>query len=334
MENELNTLFGLTKKSDLALSYSRLSDFDRNGPKALVKRTHVKGEGVRIGSLVDDLLLNKEKFDDIYYIYDGVKPTATLGKLCDIILENYKKPPSKKTVLKIIRKNKFWTRYKDETLDDRFNIPEFWDYIKHSFKSRNKVLVTTPDMELSLRLVDVLLTHKYSKDIFTNELTHYNQFKFTMDYKGFILRGIMDKVVIDHKNKTVRMIDLKTGQGASKKFIKSFMEWRYYLQEAVYTKAFKEVCKKLKLKGYTLLPFQFLYISRNEQVPLVFEISEKWHEGAINGFTTDSGYKYRGLHELLDEIQWHIDNKIFNVSKFTHESNGLTLLDDNFIILN
>lgn len=331
--DELGSLFGITKKSELALSYSRLSDFDRNGPKALNKRSTVKREGVRIGSLVDDLLLNKSNFNKIYYLYDGVKPTATLGKLCDIVLENYKKPPSKNVILKIIKKNNLWKKYKEEKLLEAFDIPLFWDYVKNSFKAKNKILVTSPDLQLSESLVNILKTHEYSKDIISNGLTHYNQFKFSMEYKGFILRGIIDKVVIDHTLKTVRLIDLKTGQGPASKFIKSFMDWRYYLQEAVYMKAFKTLCATLGLKGYKLLPFQFLYISRYEQVPLLFTVSTKWHNAAINGFTTNSGYKYKGLHELLDEIQWHMDNKIFNVSKYVHESNGSVLLDDNFIIL-
>ena len=35
MIDEVSELFSIGKVSDLALSYSRLSDFDRNGPKAL-----------------------------------------------------------------------------------------------------------------------------------------------------------------------------------------------------------------------------------------------------------------------------------------------------------
>tara|TARA_R110000851_G_scaffold315229_2_gene477559 strand:- start:8710 stop:9744 length:1035 start_codon:yes stop_codon:yes gene_type:complete len=332
--DELNELFEINQISDFALSYSRLSDFDRNGAKALNKqRSQLTGEGVKIGSLVDDLLLNKSNFKKLYYLYDGVKPTATLGKLCDIVIQNYKRPPSKKTLLKIAKKNKFWSKWSEEKVLQAFDIPEFWDYIKASFTSKRKTLVTTPDIELSNELVNILETHEYSKYIITNSMKHYNQFKFNIEYKGFILRGIIDKVLVDHKTKTVRFIDLKTGKGDSNEFVSSFLKWRYYLQAAVYVRAFKEVCKTLKLIDYTLLPFQFLYIGRSEKLPIVFTVTKRWQKAAAYGFTTTAGYTYRGLYELLDLVRWHIDNKVFDMTRTVYESNGSILLDDNLISL-
>ena len=113
--NELNELYEIEKISNFALSYSRLSDYDRNGPKSLNKqRTELLGVGVRIGSLVDDLLLNFKNFDKLYYVFDGKKPTATLGKLCDIIVKNYKRAPCTKTLLKIAKKNGFWLKWSDD----------------------------------------------------------------------------------------------------------------------------------------------------------------------------------------------------------------------------
>jgi cyanate lyase len=155
-----------------------------------------------------------------------------------------------------------------------------------------------------------------------------------MEYKGFILRGIIDKILIDHKAKTIRFIDLKTGQGPVDEFISSFIKWRYYLQSAIYTLAYSEVCKILGLKDYKFLPFQFLYIGRSERIPLLFTVSKLWHKASIYGFTTKAGYKYKGLNELLEEVRWHVDNKVFDVTKKVHESNGSVLLEDSFISLN
>ena len=36
-----------------------------------------------------------------YYVFDGEKPTASLGKLCDIILINYLKIPTKDEIYEI-----------------------------------------------------------------------------------------------------------------------------------------------------------------------------------------------------------------------------------------
>lgn len=334
MIDEVSELFSIGKISDLALSYSRLSDFDRNGPKALNKETQEPtGEGVKIGSLVDDLLLNKHNFKKLYYIYDGSKPTATLGKLCDIITKNYKKIPSYTTILKITKKNNFWSKWKDEKIKETIDVPDFWNYLKAYYASQNKIVTSTEEYDLALSIVNVLLEHEHSKHIFINGLEHYNQFKFNIEYKGFILRGIIDKLLIDHNTKTVRIIDLKTGKGPADEFITSFIKWRYYLQSAVYTKAFKHICEILGLKDYKLMPFQFLYISRYEKIPLLFTIGKKWQKASFQGFTTKSGYQYRGLDELLDEVRWHIEHNIYDVNRFIYESKGTVSIDDSFIIV-
>ena len=334
--DELSSLFDIGKVSELALSYSRLSDFDRNGVKALTKpyREDLTGDGIKIGSLVDDLLLNQKNFKKLYYIFDGTKPTATLGKLCDIIVKNYKKIPSINTILKIAQDNSFWIKWSPEKVKETIDIPDFWNYLKAEFISNKKMVITTDELNLAKNLVKVLRDHEYSRHIFKNDLEHFNQFKFNIEYNGFILRGIIDKLVIDHKAKTVQIIDLKTGKGLVAEFLSSLLKWRYYLQSAVYTNAFEKICEVLKLKGYVLLPFSFLYISRFEQIPLVFTMTQKWHDASIHGFTTNSGYRYRGLNELLDEVRWHIKNNVFDTTRLIYESKGIIQLDDSFINLN
>ena len=326
------------KRDLIKLSYSRISSFDKDGPMSLVKRTFVQNEGATIGSLTDDLLndiVNKtQEFDNLYYTYDGTKPTATLGKLADIIIEDYKTIPNKEEVLKLIKDNGFWSStVKEDVLDKKYNTKEFWDYLKAQYASKEKTLATTSDIMWAQDLVDILLTHENSKYIFDNDDEKINQIKFQFNYKDFKLRGLLDILSINHKDKTVRMIDLKTGSNSVSEFVSSFIKWRYYIQEAVYTKAIDTILKDLKLEEYKVLPFQFLYISRYEKIPFVFEVGEKWHKAALNGFKTTSGWEYKGLEELLQEIKWHVNNKIYNCSKVMYEANGFMKLNDDFITI-
>jgi hypothetical protein len=316
---------------EMSLSYSRISDFDRNGPRALNVRTEVSGEGIKIGSVTDDWLFDKEHFEDKYFIYDGEKPTATLGKLVDIILLNYNELPSKELVLRIIEINEFWKRSKEETLLTYFDIPEFWDYLRAQFLSKTKTLITSSELELGKELASILETHEFSKYIFDNNLTRINQYKFEITYKKCKFRGIIDMVLIDHENKTVQLIDLKTGQDNAENFMNSFIKYRYYFQEFLYMKSFDIICKDLGLEGYTVLPFQFLYIGRKQKLPLIYTVSEKWHYAAEFGFTTTSGYAYKGVNEVIDEIIWHLSNRVFDVSKSIFEGQGKLELDDQFI---
>jgi len=326
----LDELYGSNVDVDIYLSYSRTSDFSRNGPRALIARRELNSEGVRIGSITDDWLFSRDKFHSIYEIFDGEKPTATLGKVVDIILKNYVTIPTKEEVLSIVKKNEFWKRSKDETLIANFDIPEFWDYLKSHYNTDGKTIITTSQMNLGMDLALVLQTHTHSSYIFSDRFERKDQYKFEITYRNVKFRGIIDMVILDHEQKTIRLIDLKTGQSKSSEFLTSFLKYRYYFQEAIYMKAVPTIMKELGVEDYAVLPFQFLYIGRTEQIPLVFDITQKWHDAACDGFTTTSGYLYKGLDETLDEIVWHFANKEFTFPRNIIEGKGTIDLNDKF----
>lgn len=338
-ENKLEWLLNDEEVIDLKLSYSRISDFDRNGPKALIRPSNPEGEGLRFGSYVDDLLVDKvtgsENCKQLYVVYDDNKPTATLGTLCDIIIDNYDTIPNSNTVLKIVRHNGFWSNIKlEEKLISNFDKDEFWSYLKIKFETKDKIVVTQKESQDAEECVNLLLNHKHTHWLFNNHFENHYQYKFEYYYKGFHLRGIIDKMSIDHENKIVYMEDIKTGSSRADEFTKSFIKYCYYFQEAVYTKAFDSICEQLGLIGYTLAPFKFIFIGRGEKVPHIFEISDKWHSAAINGFTTKAGYKYTGLDENLDLIYYHWKNKLYDFSQEVYENNGSLILNDDFIEVN
>ncbi len=338
-ESKLDQLLNNKEIIDLKLSYSRISDFDRNGPKALIRPSNPESDGLKFGSLVDDLLLDTVTGNNIckslYVVYDDNKPTATLGTLCDIIIDNYDAMPDKNTVLKIVRHNGFWSNIKtDEKLIANFDKDEFWNYVNIKIQTKDKVVVTQKENDDAKECVNLLLNHKHTYHLFNNDFENHYQFKFEYDYKGFTLRGIIDKLSIDHKNKIVYMEDIKTGSSKAEDFTKSFIKYCYYFQESVYTRAFDTICKQLGLQDYTLAPFKFIFIGRGEKVPHIFEISDKWHNAAINGFTTKAGYKYKGLDENLDLIYYHWKNKLYDFSQEVYENNGSLILNDDFIEVN
>lgn len=324
VDDEMNELFGSNDVVNIALSYSRLSDFDRNGPISLIKRTKLDTQALKIGSIVDTLVFEPDRFDDLYHLYDGSKPTATLGTLCDVILKNYTSVPSKETVLQITKDNKFWNRSKDdETRTKNFDKPEFWEYLDNMFKCKVKTLITTPEHMKCTSIADIVKTHKHSKELFSDKYELVPQVKFEITVKGVKLRGIIDMVLIDHEKKTIRFVDLKTGKDSALEFKNSFLKYRYYLQEAVYCLAYEAVKKELGLESYSDLSFQFLYIGKTEKIPVVINVPYKWHNAALTGFTTTSGYTYRGLYELLDEVKWHFKNNEFSLPRGIAESNGI-----------
>lgn len=335
----LDNLFGASPPRELKLSYSRISDFYKNGPEALIRKSSLDNEGARIGSLTDDLLFTKmvdsSHFNKLYYIFDGAKPTATLGKLVNLVVENKNGLPSKTEVYELVKKNSYWSNIVDEDkLIKKFDNRQFWDYLRAYYGSKDKTIVGTVDYALAEDLVNILLTHEHSKHIFEDSKhtqTLY-QYPIRFEYKGFILRGIMDFVKIDHKKKEITLIDLKTGKDDPEFFTTAFVKHRYDLQEAVYTLAFEHICLDLDLKGYKLKPFEFLYLSRYEKTPIIYEVPKVWHIAAKEGYKLNGRWT-KGLDELIDDIKWHWDNKVFDKSKVLHESHGRMTLNSDFITI-
>lgn len=331
-EQTLNSVLSEKENIDLILSYSRISDFDRNGPKALIEKSIVDNQGLKMGSLIDDMLFDNKNLRSKYHISDFNEPTATLGVLSKIILNNYLEVPNKEEILEIIKLNNFWsTTKKEETLIKNFDTDEFWGYLNDKFKSIDKIVVTSDEQNKAESIVNVLQTHKFSKSIFTEELEHFYQFKFKIKINKFYFRGILDIISIDHTTKKIYFKDLKTGGASNSEFMTSFIKYRYYLQAAIYSLAFEEICKILDLKDYTLAPFEFIYIGLKEQIPVSYTFTDKWNYHALNGFKTSSGYKYKGLYELIDEIYFHWSNNMFDLPMNIYTSNGKILLEDNFI---
>ncbi len=235
----------------------------------------------------------------------------------------------------VVKKNSFWTRTKDETkLIAEFDKNEFWEWLKVKFETKDKIIVTHKDYEDAQECVNILLNHKHTHHLFYNDFENYYQYNFEFEYKKFKIRGVIDKLSIDKKNKILYIQDIKTGSSKADEFLISFLKYRYYIQEAVYSLAFDSICRNLNLEGYILAPFKFIFIGRYEKVPHIFSITEKWHNAALNGFKTKSGYKYKGLNENLDLIYYHWKQKVYHLSKEVSENNGEILLNDEFIEVN
>lgn len=337
-ENKLNNLLANEEEIDLTLSYSRVSDFDRNGPISLVRRSIVDNEGVKHGSLVDilltDRLTNSEEFKKDYVVADIIKPTAMLGTLTDIILKNYMEIPNTQEVLNICKINNLWKRQKEDTIISNFDNDEFWNYLKIKFETKDKIVISNEEYFKAKESVDILLSHEFTKDLFYNDLENHYQVKFNIKYKYFYFRGIIDKLTIDRDKKIVYIEDIKTGESKAVKFIESFIKYRYYFQEAIYQKAFEDIKQMFNLDNdYKLAPFKFIYMGKTESNPLVFTVSKKWSDAAVHGFTTKNGFTYRGLDENIELIYYHWKNKIYDFDKEIYENNGIINLKDDFIVV-
>ena len=314
-------------------SYSRISDFDRNGPSALLEREHISGTGVSFGSLVDDLISGVD-VNDNYIFYDETTPlTDTVRKLADAVIEIAKEEDvsgiDTDYVLRVRKERNFYARLVDmKTIIGKFDNPSFWNYVEAHFvanKTDRRILSSELHSQAIL-CVDTLKTHSHTRNVFSGDV-HYQE-PFEVELEGVLVRGIIDMVSIDHETKTIQFRDLKTGAGTYNEFLySSFYKYRYFIQSYLYMHAFQQVCEAHCLVGYKLLDFQFVYIGRKQNVPVILNISDSFQMKVESGFTSRYNVQYRGVKELIELIKWHYKYQEFEYSKALLDANGLIEID-------
>lgn len=321
------------------ISYSLIKRFDEEGPRGLINPKKIENSGVRYGTLLDDyLFMEKEDFYNKYKISSVTIPPM-LEKLAYKITKIVKYEEIdkiknndilKKKIVKIMIKEKMYSNIKkEETFIKKFNYDEFYDYCKELYE--NKTLVHIREFMKVQEGKNSLYTHEKTRSLFTNNNENIYQLEIKFDYLGQKVKCFLDMVIIDHENKIIKGIDLKTGSPQPEEFMTSYFKYKYYLQSAIYNKALEYYNEKMFNGEYTIDNFRFLYLSKFDlDNPLIYVVSEKWINAGIKGFTTASGYYYKGFDQLVKEITWHKENKIFNLSRDAFEKPEI-YLEDNFI---
>ena len=134
------------------------------------------------------------------------------------------------------------------------------------------------------------------------EFIYQAKFVFTAIIEGeeVTLKFMPDLIVVDHKNKTIQLVDLKTSSVPGYKFHENFLKFRYDIQGELYTEGMRTIIANDKYySDYTILPYLFTDISRTDKVPVTYEID------LSEGFSFAKGdkvYQYKGWKELLAEI--------------------------------
>src|SRR5690554_7645978 len=333
--------------NEIELSYSKLSAFDIHGPSSLIEKKNISNDGISHGSLVDilivDRLLNLNKINENYAIKKFEKPQNHHGLLAEDILQRYESIPDESTILNIIKNlNLFGNTKKEELLLNKIREENFIGYLQETFENRNKIMITPDEYIAAKDDVECLLNHPTTKNFFktSDKISIFLQVPFKAKKGGFKYKGIVDLLKIEEIAEDtieVELADIKTGTPKNEKFEESFYKYRYYIQSSLYQEFVREILKKVynvENKKIILKNFKFIYKCKTENVPIVWEISEKLHVAGWKGFYNYKFYKYKGIEELQEEIKFHLDNNLFEYSKNYYLNNGTLLLNDDNIELN
>ena len=243
-------------KGDFEFSYSSLNRL-LFSPQLFYKEYILKEREVRMekhlieGSLTHLLLLEPQKFNDVYIISPSKTPSAALQMALKNVM-NAKGPGKLKDFTDDILSSLVNVNLYQSVKDDQKKLAKvltvenqtFYDFISTSDK-------TVIDQEAYDRCevrvqlikdnedVMTLFNDVVSTDFELDDVEVYNE-QFlnceTEDYK-FGLKGYVDRYTVDHKKEEINIIDLKTTGKSISDFEETVEFYNYWMQAAIYKKA-------------------------------------------------------------------------------------------------
>ena len=129
---------------------------------------------------------------------------------------------------------------------------------------------------------------------------------------------MFDRLVVDHINKKIYPLDIKTTGYPEEQFEHSVLKWRYDIQAELYTDVLKKVISTDEyFKDFQVMAFEFIVINVRLLNPIIWvydkeNLTAKLQANNITHYT-----------KLLEDASWHIDNNVYTMSKETYENDRL-----------
>jgi len=294
------------------------------------------------GRLVETLLMEPHLFDEKFHISTCMStPTAMM---LDFVEALYKYTVEATAEDGMITRN-FEDMCKDAYADAGFKITldavlkkfigsEAEIYYKEIREVRSKKLtvVTTKEIENAEKIVLELRTNPTTAEIVNlvddAQYSVHNQLQVE-GYEVFshMFKSMMDKVIVDHKAKTVQVYDLKCTWSVENFYSEYYLYRRAYIQGFLYHKAAESWASEMGYGDYTILLPRFIVCdSTNYMNPLIYVMTQESMNNALNGFE-HNGRQYPGVAQLIEDLKWTLDNDVWNISRNNYIDNGIVNLD-------
>ena len=294
------------------------------------------------GRLVETLLMEPHLFDEKFHISTCMStPTAMM---LDFVEALYKYTVEATTEDGMVTRS-FEDMCKDAYADAGFKITldavlkkfigsEAEIYYKEIREVRSKKLtvVTTKEIENAEKIVLELRTNPTTAEIVNlvddAQYSVHNQLQVEgYEVFGHMFKSMMDKLIVDHKAKTVQVYDLKCTWSVENFYSEYYLYRRAYIQGFLYHKAAETWASEMGYGDYEILLPRFIVCdSTNYMNPLVYTMTQDSMDNALNGFE-HNGRQYPGVAQLIDDLKWTLDNDVWNISRENHINNGIVNLD-------
>lgn len=228
-----------TYRADLALSYSTLAKYEKEGFKCLSKLfDKVETPSLTLGSAVDSIITGGQKeFEERFMVADFPQLPDSIVVIVKYLFSLYNKDCltlediDDNLVIEATEELRYQLNWKPETRA-RVVKEKGGEYYNLMYLAGDRTILDTSTYNDVCRMVTVLEESKatayyFSKNNPFDDVERFYQLKFKGNYEKIEYRIMADLLIVDHKNKTITPCDLKTSGKPEWEFPKSFLEWNY-----------------------------------------------------------------------------------------------------------
>lgn len=299
----------------------------------------------RIGGAVDTLLTNTSQFNKLYYVNGLGRPSGLTGIFLDDIpltltedspldeyAESYMKAGFNMPIDRVVKS--IWTNEK------------YRDYYMARKQSNNKSILSNQEYEIVLSCQMSIMNNPFAREYFfpmSSYLEVFKQVPLYFTYKGLACKGLMDGVLVDHKNKTITPYDLKTTGRSVLEFPSTFISLKYYGQSALYYQGLKQLIEEgnfypsetdfdyqAKIKDYDIKNFLFIVCEKTpiqrSPVSWIFRCTDQDLQSGLHG-GFHNGKPIKGIDQMIEEFLWHRENNYWTLPKRALDNQGILDLD-------
>lgn len=309
------------------------------------------------GSLVDTLYFSPQEFDEKFVLTSVSPPSGQMLKFVEALYRRSEEAMNESgeiaRSMEVLTKEAYNDvkfdkagdivafKRKNDTLEgilEKFADSDAELYYRQLMNARGKSVVELFEVQGAEKTVHEIKNNWVTRDIMTLKSSAaydvFDQLAIIFTYLGHKMKALLDKLVVDHILKKILIYDLKTCWDNEKEFQSNWYKYKYYIQGAVYYLAAKAWAQQEGWSDYEIVPMQFVVAdSSNYQNPLIYLTDSVNLQQGLEGFTLNGRY-HPGVNWAIENLKWHKETNIWEISKENHENKGIVKIkpfieDDN-----
>jgi hypothetical protein len=266
------------------------------------------------GSLIHFYMLDEQNFTDKFVMFPEKLPSENTREVIHYIYESCEVGELdtllnfKKEILEYLKKIDLHQKLKEDEarLEKIINV-ESERYFRYLIISSRKTPVTAEEAGDAKALADKLKNDPKIVELLgldkMSDQGVYNELHLTMDLVDypFALQGILDNVVVDINNKTIRVTDIKTTSKSLLDFKEMVESYKYPIQVVIYKLLVMNFLRDV-IDDEWKVEFRFLVVDKFGQYYPFVVSDESFKRWEID------------FHEsVLERLSYHINSKDFTL---------------------